>query len=500
MKKTTISCLLLALTACNPKFQGPQTESNKLERAQQNDVLRQAETPVIQVTNIKGEAIEGAQILFGSRIGQPFVNNLLQTDRTGQVAIPAEWNSPVSVTVNFPGYMRITYLNVMPQGLTFKLRPIEKADHIEMTGTTTGFGPLERNNIADFGLVIPSLTKRDLFAFSLDKIISPEMDVIEIAGIESKVPSNLTFPKQRESYVIPVTLEKERYRLYFNEKGPKKVYALHGKFPFKEVVDQIRNKVPFPALVNYFEFASGSIKEVHVNGPTTINLPVNELNFASEETLIPPRLDSDKVMLAISLFENNGYLYPTDMHRVESNGVLALKGLAKSNRLFLSLLKRSEDFYAKGQPSQEAISAELVNQSHNHSPIFMDLVSPPTPTNFGWTAKAPSTDKMIYPLTTYSVLSKVYRNGKQKTVIREWEVYSENWVESVVLPEWPNTVPSNSGQVSDADVEAVGVTESRRWELTYIGTCQKLPIPANAQLGPDIVDYTSHISFNSIEF
>lgn len=498
MKKTTISCLLLALTACNPNYQSPQTDRSQSGNNEENALFNRAETPVIQVTNLKGEAIEGAQILFGSRVGQPFVHNLLQTDRTGKVAIPEEWNSPVSVTVDHPGHMRITYLNVSPRELTFKLRPIEKSERIEMSGATTGFGPLEKNNIADFGLVIPSLTKRDLFSFSMDKIISPEMDAIEIAGFESKVPSNLTFPKQRESYVIPVTFEKERYRMYFAEKGPKKVYALHGKFPFKEVIDKIRTKVPFATLINHFEFVSGSIKEIQLNGPTSVNLPVNEMTFAHEETIVPPHLDSDKVMLAISLFENNGYLYPTDMHKVDSPDAFNLKGLENSQRLFLSMLLRADDFYARGETPQEAISAELAVQSPNHSPLFMDIITPPTPTASGWTIKTPTINGTINPLTTYSVLSRVYRNGKQKTIIRDWEVYSENWVDSIELPEWPASKSNKKG--GHSSIDPMAMADGHRWEVTFIGTNQKLPIPANVQLGPDIVDYTSHISFNSIEF
>lgn len=506
MKRTTLAFALLVLTACNPNLT-PKGFNQSGEGDQPIDLVTQAKTHSILVTDLKGQAIEGAQILFGSRLGQPFVNNMLQTDRAGQVHAPKEWNSPMSVTVDHPGYMRVTYLNISPRSLTFKLRPKEKNMHLELSGTTTGFGSLKQNNVADFGLVLSSLTKRDLFAFSLDKIISTEMDVMEIAGVESTVPSNLTFPRQKESYVIPVTLEKENYRLYYPEAGTKKVYALHGKFPFKEVVDRIRKKTPFPALVNYFEINSGSMRDVLVDGPTQITLPVNEMAFTAEDHITPPEIDGDKVMLSISLFERQGYLYPTDLHKVENTMPFALKGLDKAQRLFLSMLIRSADFYAKQKPTQEAVSAELVKQTHNHSPQFLSLINQPSPTNNGWTTQIPTLPDSVLPLTTYSVLSRVINNGKQKTILRDWEFFAEQWINSLDIPEWPAQAQHQAAWIDNEPENdnntAMGgavTNEVRRWEVTYIGTNQKLPLPSAARLGPDIIDYSSHISFNSIEF
>ncbi len=500
MKKLTVSWLVIGIAACNPSPQSP-FESQNYDQKDAPAIIGQAtEAPVITVTDLKGQPLVGAKILIGSRLGQPFVNNLIQTDQAGHAVAPAEWSTLNSVTVNHPGYLRMTYLNVMPQALTFKLRPLEKGERIELSGTTTGFGNLNRDNIADFGLVIPSLTKRDLFAFSLDKIISPEMDVIEIAGMDSKVPSNLTLPRQRETYVIPITLEKERYRMYFNEAGPKKLYALHGKFPFKEVVDQIRNKTPFQTLVNYFEFSNGSMRDVTISGPTQLHLPVNEMTFTASDRMTPPRLDSDKVMIAISLFENNGYLYPTDIHKVENNNTFTMKGLAKAQRMYLSMVKRSSDFNGKGEV-QEATSAELVPQEQEHSPTFLGLIPLPQVTTTGWTSKIPENQGPIAPLTTYSVLSKVVQNGKQKTVVREWEFYSANWVENLEVPEWPANSFDQSFELSEDEAYVrPKTTTSQRWEITYIGTNQKLPVPIQSKMGPDVVDYTTHISFNSVEF
>ncbi|MEY4616186.1 MAG: hypothetical protein RJB66_1146 [Pseudomonadota bacterium] len=489
MKKLITCGLTLILGACNPTLNKGGFGINKDQKKPSDIAIEGQNSPTITVTNLKGDPLEGAQILFGNRLGQPFINNLIETNRSGHAPIPKEWNAPIAVTVNYPGHMRVTYLNVAPGPLNFKLRPLEKNQRIEVSGTTTGFGTLKSNNIADFGLVINSLTKRDLFSFSLDKIISTDMDTLEIAGQSAEVPSNITFPRQKESYFIPVVIEKERYRIYYGEIGHKKLYALHGKFPFKEVVDQIRQKVPFPNLVNYFHFASGSVKEVLLDGPLQLNLPVNEMVFNSEDHITPPVVGDDKVMLAISLFERGGYLYPTALHKVEDSQPFTLRGLDKANRLFLSMLARASDFNTR-RPAQEAVSVELVQQKQYHTPEFIDIFSQPTATPEGWETQAPQAPKTVIPLTTYSVLSTVTKSGKQKTITREWEVFAGEWRDSVALPEWP----------SDTIIESTTPSTGLRWEVSYIGTNQKLPIPVAAQFGPDVVDYSTHISFNSIEF
>lgn len=494
MNKYLVLFLFFGLTACHSNLQNPQSDTlYKSSSEDQNFALSARETPTLIVTNIKGEALAGAQVLFGTRFGQPFVNNLIETNREGQVTAPKEWDGPISITVNSPGYLRVTYLNVTPKDLIFKLRPLEKAERIEMSGITNGFGSLEKNNIADFGLVIQALNKRDLFSFSLDKIISSEMDIMSIAGFDAKVPSNLTFPKQKESYVIPVTLEKERYRFYFNEPGSKKVYALHGKFPFTDVVDKIRNKVPFPMLINYFEFTNASLRDVIIAGPTVINLPVSDLSFTEEETVIPPKVNADNYILTIALMENQGYLYPTDLHKVENSNPIRLKGLFNSSRYLLSMLKRNEANKTKSNFS-DALSLELVPHRHNQTPNFLNLLAAPQPTKNGWNSIPPTIKGDITPLSTYSVLSTVYNNPKQKTSIRQWEFYSDSWNENLEIPEWPNenslseTTPTSSNG------------ELHRWEVTYTGTNKKQILATQIPMGPDVINYTTHMSFNSVEF
>jgi len=452
--------------------------------------------PVITVTNLDNMPMEQAKVLIGNKLGQPFVNNLLETNKMGQVIAPADWSAPLSITVDFPGYMRVTYFNVFPQDLTFKIRPIVKTSQIVLTGKTTNFGKIKPDNVADFGLVIQSLNRGDLFSFNIDKLISPEFDNLKVGGfIDTSVPSNLTFPHQQEKYVVPITIEKEKYRLFFREPGLKRSYALHGQFPFKETMDQFRNKVPFTTLINSFKFVSGGLKEFQLDGPLELDLPVNEMSFTSQESLQPPTVPSNYFMLSISLFEINGLLYPTDMHKADNTKPFILKNIEKAQKHFLSVIAMDPNDPKTDAKHQEASSIEFVAQSPNHIPHFLDLIPSPTPTGVtGWTSQAPALIDGVTPLTTFAVLSKIITEGDRRKIQRNWEVYAENWIQNLELPEWPE----NNSDPLQSDLSLFA--EGHRWEIVYIGTNSKLPISSKSSLGPDSAELTSHVSFNSVEF
>lgn len=477
-----------------PSSKPPEQEKTNINSG--NNVETQSK-PVITVTNLKDEPMEHAKILFGDKVGDPFVNNLLETNKAGQIPVPSEWTTPLSVTVNYPGFMRVTYYHVSPQNLTFKLRPLVKVSQIQLSGKTTQFGTIKADNKADFGLVIQSITRSDLFSFNIDKLISPETDTLKVAGIvETSIPSNITFPRQQESYILPITFEKEKYRLYFSEPGRHRSYALHGQVPFKETIDKFRNKVPFTTLINSFQFLSGSLKEFQLDGPLELDLPVNEMTFTSKESLQPPEIPSNLFMLSISLFEKNGQLYPTDMHKVDDTKPFYLKSIDTNQKHFLSVLAYDPN-RPKTKARQEASSIEFVPQTPNHRPHFLNLIPTPTVPNIaGWSAETPEVIEGVTPLTTFSVLSKVTtEEGKRKKIQRQWEVYAEQWTPNLTLPEWPEAT-----HPLDIEPTTFAAAESHRWEIVYIGTNQKLPLPAHSALGPNSAEFTSHVSFNSVEF
>ncbi len=477
----------------------PETKRSLAKATQES--LTASEAPhTFTVTTLDGKPLERAKILIGNKRGQPFANNWLETDGKGQAIAPSKWITPQSVTVQYPGFMRITYHQVQPQNLRFKLRPLAQTAQILLSGKTTHFGNLKRDNIADFGLVIQALTRGDLFSFNIDKLISPEFDKFRVGGIvEASIPSNLTFPRQQETYGLPIVLEKEKYRLFFREPGLKRSYALHGQFPFKETVDKFRNDVPFTSIINSFKFVGGGLKEFQLDGPLELNLPVNEMSFTAKESLQPPAIPPQLLMLSISLFELNGMLFPTDMRKVENEKPFFLKGIEKAQKHFLSVLTYDPNAPKREAQFQEASSVEFVAQTPNHTPQFLNLIPTPTPIgNYGWSSQTPEPTEGVTPLTTFSVLSKIIIEGNRKKIQREWEVYASAWVSSLELPEWPED--NTTTTVASQKEEIRPFADNHRWEIVYVGSNQKLPIPMQTALGPDSAELASHISFNSVEF
>lgn len=508
MLKSIIFSLCFFTLACHKLSLSPSKNSRLSPQAKDDATtdgpaqLQGQDVQTIKVTSLAGQALAGAQILIGPKQGEPFANNLLTADAEGLLPIPKEWTTRTSVTVHHPGFLRVTYLNIDPQSLQFQLRPLENTQQIELSGTTQGFGNLEKNNIVDFGLVLPSLSKQDLFTFSLDKIISKESDTIEVAGMEAKIPSNVTLPRQKESYIVPITLQKERYRLYFNDFGPRQIYALHGRFPFQETVDKITEKVPFHTLVNDFEFQSGSLRSVNIQGNTQLNLPVNERVFSLAHRISPPSdLTNAHTMISVALFEENNFLYPTDLHKVENARSFPLKNDPRAQQKVLSLLVATEEFNSNNQSPHRG-SAEMVTAKAPHAPEFLDLLSPLTLTERGWSLQSPEQRSSIQPLTTYALLSKIEGSGSRKRLVRQWEVFAASWVDELSLPEWPGESQQALVLESDETMEDNNLSESptttkantQRWEISYLGSNLPQPLQSNG-LGPGVVDYITHVSF-----
>lgn len=491
----TLFLFLWVFVACQNSNQ-IKMDQESLNKLQEKELLikdgKAFEPIVITVTNLEGQPLENAKILIGSKLNQPFENNFFSTDKEGHTILDSQWVQPASVTVGFPGYMKVTYFMVQPQSLNFKLQPLVNNPRIELSGFTNNFGSLKQDNKADFGLVMQAVSKSDLFSFNINKLISPEFDSLTFGSFSAPVPSNITFPRQRESYVIPIDLSKENYRLYFKDKGIKRLYALHGQFPFRETIDQFRKRDRSTNIINSFNIVSGTMREVEILGPTQLNIPVDEMKFDYKETVIPPTIPQNTNMITVSLFEKDGLLYPTDMKKAINGKPFTLKSINHSNRVFISLLANLEGNRPDGS-YDEASSVEFVNQSPSHTPNFLNIISQPTPLGkdsnvWGWTAQNPEVKKDILPLATYSVFSKVIKDGKSKKVQREWEVYTSKWSNNVELPEWPE---------EGLDEEIV---EARRWDVAYIGSVLPLPIPENAGLGPDVSSYMTHVSANSVEY
>ena len=122
-----------------------------------------------------------------------------------------------------------------------KTSPAALSGFTEIAGTTTNYSNIkDKDGVVDFSLVIPAMTVDELMNFELSRIVSPENDTLNILSKELQVPSNLSLPRQVESYFLSFTLDKPEFRSYVREMGQYNLYALQGTFPLKKVIDGIQ--------------------------------------------------------------------------------------------------------------------------------------------------------------------------------------------------------------------------------------------------------------------
>jgi hypothetical protein len=122
---------------------------------------------------------------------------------------------------------------------------LSTASNAKVAGQVTGFGPLANDDVIDGALAVPSLRPTDLLSFQLDHFVAPSEEM-EVGPVKTKVPGNLFFPRQRESYgILPLTIERNPFS-YIPVEGQKdELSAFWFSAPFNKVADLARAKAPY---------------------------------------------------------------------------------------------------------------------------------------------------------------------------------------------------------------------------------------------------------------
>ena len=443
----------------------------------------------VRVVDLTGKPLAKVQVLVGMALNAPFADNFLETESDGTFRAPSGWTDETAVTLAAPGFVRATYLGQKPEGQTLTLRPIDLPRSMELNGGQTGFQVVDKDGLVDFGLVIPTLSKQDLFNFDIGMVLSNQIDEISVLGQKIKLPSNITLPKQQETYIFNLTLDKPNYRMYFSSKGPKKVFSARGQFPLKPVVDEIRAGKSFFELANYLKINGGALKQIEISGEkTSATLPVTELVFNQLRTAQGPVFDKEQVLLALALSEDQGALFPTDVKNLSPNSKTALTTAKGSTPLLLTVLKNKSE--AQG-PGSDRLSATLVPFTEGASPQLLALMkNPQVISSNHLKADVINTINGVAPVGSYMVLSTVEQKNiggtSYEVLTKLWEVYDRNWTPEYVLPVWPKE-PLPNGK--------------KRWEVSRAGS--NLPASKAAKildLGPRLFESVTHATHSSSDF
>jgi hypothetical protein len=476
----------------------------------------------VRIVDSQGQGIAGVSVLIGNAANDPFPENLLKTDSAGEFMTPPGWTEALPVTLEGPGLVRTTHLNVMPTVATLSSSQADGDSNFELSGTLTDFGTLRTDGKADVGVFIPALNIEELFYFDVGWLVSPESDKMTVFGQEVSVPSNVAIPRQTENYIFPITLDKPNFRMYVRRPGPQKFLSVHGQFPFQRVIDDARaGKAPYD-IVNNLTLVSTGIVDLDVNDSIKdLTLPVSGTNFSESINIMAPAMtDSDVIMaVAFSDIDGQGHLVPSDIKRLKNNQAQTLKvpAAAGGSMALSSWMKKIskamtapiQDFapmnffealaaigrLARGEPydvkpaasvdvnfSQVSFASHL---SADQAPRFLALVAPPTVNGTSLRLAPPVEVSGVTPISTlviYSLITHPTGGGKTKMEkrTRKWEVWTNGWATDVTLP----SLDGFTGSPGD----------KWRWEVLYFGKENVGP----GQLNTFKTPYT-HVTRNSID-
>jgi hypothetical protein len=487
-----------------------------------------AQATQITILTENGQPVIGADILVGPAEGTPFLNNKLKTDLNGQATIPPEWVDHQPVTVLAGGYRAATFLAVEPVATTLQVHREDSRTKIEVRGETTSYDNLRKDGKVDFALVYPALRQHQLAQFDVSSMISPEVDMLEVVTESIAVPSNLALPEQKENYVLPITLSKPVYRIGFKQTGDYRITALHGQFPLRQVVGDIRDGKAFYSVLNHFKIVGGGQRDVAVNNSMNgQNIPVNQLVVDKKLTVRGPAMNNELIMFSMALANSSGYYYPTDIKMVAPNQGIELLAPSRADETsLLSVLMTKADAEKIGGRGSKAIDLEApageeIKKFYNHfihlfsivptdeldeienlqkqaaggvsivrhndrtlTPQFLSLVPRPAIQGNTLTVTAPTVVDGITPIATYVVLSEIeYKNTGKYTLenkFRLWEIAEAGWASQMTLPESPvRLVPG----------------KKYRWEVLFMGQQNG----QNEKTGEYFLNAVTHVSRNSLD-
>jgi hypothetical protein len=479
---TTLLGIALLFTGCDKKGDKPSTE-NKFATNSVASFLWQEKTEAqaeIRITNKFGEPIAGAEVLIGDAQGTPFRGNFITSDRNGVASVPADWTSPASVTVQAQGYIRQTLLNQLPGNISVRMNTAYLTQYAEVKGKVSGLPVADGDKLIDFALAMPLLTKSDLVYFDFGQVISPFSDTLSAAGQTFQLPSNVSLPKQKESYFISVTLDKPVYRLKTPTLGAKKFVATRGRFVFKTVVGELRNGKAFHEVINHFSILGGGLKDGIVTGPNlNLDVPGADLTFSSQVNVNAVDALADEVSLVLATSELDGHMVPTDVKRTTNGKAMALQVMPTQPVQIINVIKKQSEFMTD-VPGSDRMSASILPLANTVGNKLLPIMAAPSIANYVITIPQLQTVAGINQVATSAVISDLVevKEGEKVilTPIRKWEVLGYGWNSQINLPKWPLDA-SNS---------------RKRVEVKYIGSST-----SNAK---NTLDFATHVTHASKDF
>lgn len=452
----------------------------------------------IAVTDQSGRALKNANVqieLFKSSEFQHFI-----TDDNGIVELPRTNRGAFNLRVNKAGYMplNLNLKNSSGQMSITLSRKDKPAGYIEILGETNGYPSLQQDGWIDFSLVLKSLDRKELVTFNMGNFISPETDTLSILGNDINVPSNVSIPEQTENYFFTVTFNKPEFRLYVPAADESKIFAIHGKMPLNKMVDDYQADKTFFEMLNNVDFLSLGDKVIKTNKDVkglTITSATNDLD--KKVSVTAPKLNNNKVMLAVSAFKEGDNYFFTDIKKVEAGGKVELTTKKNNDSYLISILLNDSEARSFRELSLFLMDNPMrdnkydFNQMSYHiykgssvTPKFLPLVPEP----------AFSESKALVTATIPAVASGINAYASVVNLYRIASVSQEYSVEQRELL-YSN---STAGWTDKFDLSGKSFNfkkgETYAWEVIYLGSDNA---SYNNAINWDVV---THVTRNSVQF
>ncbi|MCM2280268.1 MAG: hypothetical protein NDI61_00320 [Bdellovibrionaceae bacterium] len=448
----------------------------------------------IRVLGADGQPLANARVLIGTKADTPFSGNILSTNTNGDVACPPAWVDPLPVTIEATGHVRTTFLERSPGAHLFQLRATPSTTQFEVSGETVNFGRLAKDGYVDAGLVVPAVSRGAMLNFQISSLISPQSDWLSLPmGKSVQIPANLTLPSQRESYIVPITLDKPRYRIPVAGPGTHRLVALHGRLPLKQVIDDFNAGRSMFDILNALEIQGSGTRDITVTTKPVSqqNIAVDQIRHRKKMRVRAPAYDPKLVMLALSLIDDAGLVYPADIKKLEPNQIRDLNDPANTTNagLLLSLLRARDTGSGTTGAHVDEFTAVVRAANLTSVPEFIPLSRPPEVRGTSLVLHPPTAPTTVDPHLTYASLTRVVSRQTGSIAFEnktpEWDVFADGWISTMDLPDLP------SGDTSGAKY---------RWEVFFLGDeieGQKSAQPSPK--GPAALESISHVSKNAVD-
>lgn len=430
------------------------------------------------VTNNHGSPLSRKEVFIVSK-GQTYMTH---TDENGNFQHPTNWRNLGHVTiVGNDHHMTITWGGQnpdIPRKYVLPLRP--KDLQLPIEGIPHGYqGVTSGNGYVDVGVVFPALQLREIINLEIERLLSHEIDVIDLGRRSFEVPANFAFPKQRERYFIRLNFDKPSYQLSLPYSDQWRIVASQARFKVNSVVRKLLHGTSMIDVINDFEVLSTqwhNFNRSHAPESQIFNPSLNRKKLNSSVQIQapsqPPETLSIITSLAKSPWNNIDYYHPIDIKTLASQESQSVKLSNLQIPHWIVATLSSELAKSTIGPESEQMAVNflrlppIVNQPIA-LPDFLPLVHSPQKIGSLILVHPPQITGATTHMT-HAKLTEVFTIQKgtvqYERKIPIWEAFFPGWVPEIRLPnDVENRYPVNKNT-------------TLRWTVSFIKSGKDIPI------------------------